>query len=134
MDLAEFLAARLDEDERLARQALDEPAPEDGRDIRYPYPGRLARAMHDARHGPARVLREVAARRAILAEHAATDWTAYGDRMCRRCVLDDDEPHDEPYHWLPFPCPTLRALAAAYSDHPDYDPAWAPAVTGQRGR
>jgi Family of unknown function (DUF6221) len=148
MDLAEFLAARLDEDEaaagagarRVGMPWRAEPQPGtpgglviDDLGLVGSTGGRYA-AEHIARHDPARVLREVAAGRAILAEHAATDWTAYGDRMCRRCVLDDDEPHDEPYHWLPFPCPTLRALAAAYSDHPDYDPAWAPAVTGQRGR
>ena len=65
--LAGFLAARLDEDERLARQALDEAGTE--RETRYPYPDRLATCMHDGRHSPARVLREVEAKRRILSEH-----------------------------------------------------------------
>jgi len=63
------LRARLDEDERLARLALDEAQQRTDRETRYPYPERLATSMLDARFGPARVLREVEAKRAILARY-----------------------------------------------------------------
>jgi hypothetical protein len=83
-------------------------------------------ARHIALHDPARALREVAAKRAILAEHHPTDWTAYGEHMCSRCVLDDDERHEDDHHWLPYPCPTVRALIAIWSGHPDYRQEWRP--------
>lgn len=67
-----------------------------------------------------RVRRECAAKRAIMAIHSDRD----GD--CARCsdyawfaILDGGE-HEE------FPCPTIRHLAAVYSDHQDYQPEWAP--------
>ena len=112
MTIAEFLAARLDEDEAAAKAVRPDQD--------------YADSAHQERWSPARVLREVEARRTITAEHAATGgWTAYGDHMCRRCVYSDDEPHDELHHWVAFPCPTLRALAAVWSDHPDYRQEWA---------
>lgn len=85
-------------------------------------------AQHVARHDPARVLREVAAKRRVLERH------------CR-----DDEPYrprlpSEPYTWPCIgcgsevdygwnvadinDCPELRDMASVYSEHPDYDPAW----------
>jgi hypothetical protein len=98
-DPAAFLRARLDEDERLATLARPE----------FFTPECLAvfasagDAAHVIRHDPARVLREVAAKRAILELHAqGTDW--------------DGEP---------WPCSTIRALIAIWRDHPDFDPAWA---------
>jgi Family of unknown function (DUF6221) len=83
--------------------------------------------QHAARYNPARIVREVEAKQAILAEHRPTDWKAYGDLMCFRCRLDDDEPIPDGHHWVPWPCPTVRQLAAVYSDHPDYHQEWAPA-------
>ena len=74
-------------------------------------------AAHIARHDPARVLREVAAKRTII------EWWQRGD----------PQPGD------PAPSPTyegwrkslpgyqlLRQLAAVYSDHPDYRQEWTP--------
>lgn len=55
-----------------------------------------ADALHVVRHDPARVLREVAAKRAIL------DWYEPGEH----------------------PSMPLYALAEAYADHPDYDEGW----------
>ena len=92
--LAEFLNARLDEDERHADTV-----------------GAVAwRTGYTA----ARVLREVAAKRAILYIHDA-------DPKCAVC-------HDGGWDWEPedWPCPTIRALAAVYSDHPDYLQEWKP--------
>jgi hypothetical protein len=108
-DLVSFLTARLDEDEAAARGWFDRfpdmPADElaDQAAAGVTDEGYI----HIARHDPARVLREVAAKRKILAEHAQ-GW----GHPC------------EAYTGPEFPCPTLRALAGVWSDHPDYDPAW----------
>lgn len=66
-------------------------------------------------------------RRDLLAEHAPDDPGKLGgwDANCQRCITDrgrwkEDWPDD------PYPCRTLRLIFAAWSDHPDYDPAWAP--------
>jgi Family of unknown function (DUF6221) len=71
----------------------------------------------DELRDPARVLREVEAKRKILAEHRLDDMVP---GVCYRCR------YGVPAHWesTPYPCPTLRALAAVYAGHPDYDPAW----------
>jgi hypothetical protein len=131
MTLTEFLAARLDEDEAVARAATEGPwyldAPDhayvgnraDGRnyglwaivhnglwaivhmsadvlpDLTDDAQRRtLADAEHMARHDPARVLREVEAKRAIVSEGA--------------------------------PEYLLVHLAAVYADHPDYRDEWRP--------
>lgn len=101
MTLTEFLTARLDEDEALAQAARED----------YRMDLRMARdmAQHSARHNPARVLREVEAKRAILARHTKEVW----DGSCFDCAE-------------PYPCPTVRAIAAVYADHADYDEAWRP--------
>jgi hypothetical protein len=117
-DLVSFLAARLDEDEAAAL-ACQTPGPwvaathpsvswivtgADGDCVvsneGSPTP---EEAAHIARHDPARVLREVAAKRAIVAsyEDAATHEFA-GLQVA------------------------VGHLAAAYGEHPDYRPEWAP--------
>jgi Family of unknown function (DUF6221) len=107
--LAEFLAARLNEDAAVARGA-----PGDwhvtGVGVITGSPGI---ALHVARWNPARVLREVDAKRRILAaysEHADLD-------------IADPEP-EYAYGHAGGLGVAVRHLAAAYSDHPDYDPAW----------
>jgi hypothetical protein len=114
MDLVAFLRARLDEDEAVARDWPDEM------DVRwYKVPT----------YTPARVLREVEAKRAIVDLHQLE--TAYLESR------DDDYrpikiPEVQCYicGWVSdlegWACQTLRALAAVYRDHPDYDPAWRP--------
>lgn len=72
-------------------------------------------AHHIARHDPARALRQVAAMRAILADHA--DDEGY----CSRCWDGDSY---APASRM-FPCPTIRSLAAVWSDHPDFHRSWA---------
>lgn len=110
MTLTQFVASRLDEDERAARNAR--PG--------YFTPAVLSvfsaagDAAHVMRHDPARVLREVAAKRAILAEH--------DDRCCVKDVSGYSV--QEWYDPADDPCPTIRALAAIWNDHPDYDLAW----------
>jgi hypothetical protein len=69
--------------------------------------------VHVARHDPGRVLREVAAKRAILAT------------LTSRVQAEDSEPatwHQVGYDRARFD--VLRLLAAIWSDHPDYDNEW----------
>ena len=68
-------------------------------------------AEHIARHDPARVLAEVAAKRAILDLHAEP-----GHLPCdahNPITLDNEH------------CETVLLLAAPHADHPDFDPSWA---------
>ena len=58
-------------------------------------------AAHIARHDPARVLRECEAKRALVEHVCRVEWGGYA---VRDVILED--------------------IAAVYSDHPDYDPAW----------
>lgn len=140
MKIEDFLNARLDEDEDAAQDAAgwdlsgsvrdaglwcrdgvnsvidssrrrvvhgDGQAPQD------------AHAEHIARHDPARVLREVAAKRAIIEaadEATGLDISVDIDRGVGRRNMDED-----PYVGDLI----LRALAVVYSDHPDYRIEWA---------
>jgi hypothetical protein len=120
-DLAAFLAARLDEDEAVAKAAQEvassdtELAQQAGPCVSDPG------YAHIARHGPSRVLREVAAKRAILAEHRPERW---GQSLiwCSRCYIPvpDAREDEDQYEHVDWPCPTVRALIAVYSDHSDY--------------
>lgn len=124
MDITAFITARLDEDERIARESetqcwrsgFDDKetlsyalVDSEGEPVVYDE-GRPAEGetRHMARHDPARVLREVEAKRAIV------DW-------CRRM---------DPYPGMGGLMAAearriVRWLAATWADHPDYDPAWA---------
>ena len=97
MDLAEFLAARLDEDTAFLRSNRKHLWTE-------------------------RPLREVEAKREILALHGFDNTTKHGgtgpDR-CLVCITDRDD-YEESWVGDLWPCLTLRMLAAVYSDHPDY--------------
>jgi hypothetical protein len=95
--LAAFLAARLDEDEAAAKAWLPFGNPD------------AAAREHIARHDPGRVLREVAAKRAILAVH----WPCANSGHTW-CGADHEE----------WPCRTVGHLAAVYSDHEGYRPEW----------
>lgn len=126
MTLTEFLLARLDEDEAVARAAVTQegeatwyvapvhtaPRITRVRTSRDNVPVALVEGIekihddthlseHIARHDPARVLAEVEAKRRIVARLA--------DESSRRYDYD-----------------TLRLLALPYADHPDYDEAWRP--------
>lgn len=129
MDIREFLEARLAEDEAVALNALHPDAVKPGwwmtehqhgdppvchiaedragnywsvaHDVFVP------NAEHMARHDPARVLRDVEAKRRILAIHSNHGHDQY-------CVDSAD------------PCIELRALAGIWPHHPDYDLSWSP--------
>jgi hypothetical protein len=118
-DLIEFLNARLAEDEATAKRVQPNQSPTElramvGREGGEPF---LIVASE-------RVLREVSAKRAILEDHrivkADVDTEDF-DFGCERCYFNRDE-GVAGYGY----CPTLKALAAVYSDHPDYDESWKP--------
>jgi hypothetical protein len=126
-DLIAFVTARLDEDEAAAKLAAREGGAweQDDPDRR---PGAISslagpvvydegspdeyQGAHIARHDPARVLREVAAKRAIV----------------RRCGWSVNEPDQYP-NGLVSPRALLARqnlvdLAAVWNDHPDYRAEW----------
>jgi hypothetical protein len=143
-DLIAFLNTRLDEDEETAR-ATSRPAfrqwhaepwydgefLNDGRTVRadlwgktgmqFTGQGAIATVMagHIARHDPARVLREVEAKRAILAVVVPEI-----KGMDQQIISEWGDSRDEIDAHLPL----LRIMAAVYSDHPDYQQEWAPEV------
>ena len=110
MTIAEFLEARLTSEELEASAAKAE----------YAHGGYGC-------YGPARVLAECAAKRAIIAEHAPVDYSGLGMASPNACSLCGADRGMHDWEWVEdsFPCPTLRALAAVYADHEDYRKGWA---------
>jgi Family of unknown function (DUF6221) len=116
VDLTAFLAARLDEDETIARKVQAAIA------AGWNYFDETPTELID----PARALREVAVKRAILVQHGPADGGRDADR-CRVCAaITHTGAGQTDARRFRAPCPTLRFLAAIYSDHPDYDQAWEP--------
>ncbi|MET7508933.1 DUF6221 family protein [Streptomyces albidoflavus] len=97
-DLANFLRARLDEDDAAAG-AANAGAPEDTTDLK------------------ARVLADVAAKRGVL---------RFVEQMQRNAEHDDFMVHGPARIVLSTMAFPLRHLAAAYPTHPDYQPEWQP--------
>jgi hypothetical protein len=118
-DLVQFLRARLDEDEEIARAATQgdwvwsrefvSPPGYHHRTIGPLEPGDSA---FIAAHEPARVLAEVEAKRVLLADYER--FVAERRRMMGG--------------WDSYPeaSPVLTAFAAVYADHPDYRQEWRP--------
>jgi hypothetical protein len=104
-DLTEFLKARLDEDERTAKGLAGATRIIGGGPDFYGAGGLAAEDFWE-RFDPARVLREVKAKRAILGEYAGNDMDDLGYTNA-----------------LGF---AVSHLAAVYSDHPDYQQEWRP--------
>jgi hypothetical protein len=104
MTITEFLLARIAEDEREANEHAGAEYYTDGA-----WPDEL----------PSRVLAECAAKRAITGEHREVRFFAT-HQGCVVCRIGDG-----PLLPVEYPCPTVRALAAVYKDHPDYQPEWA---------
>lgn len=145
-DLIAFLRARLAEDEQIARAATSGPwearpvvygpadegwGPPDLWEIAAGQVTVVGHQMHegggvytvaDARHiagyDPARVLREVEARRRVV-------------ELCEPPLIEVTNPlHGErsflPGQGAPWGEPVLRLLALPYADHPDYRQEWRP--------
>lgn len=129
-DLVRWLGEQLDEDERIARDADPGPWKSEslGRHnqaaIKLAAPTSLiqfdgsraaANGMHASRHDPARVLREIDAKRRMIdtftrryeASKASSTTTATGA------------------HWVML-ADTLRLLALPYADRPGYREEWRP--------
>lgn len=135
--LVDFLRARLD-DEQTARaaggrwlvlpgknwvtapSAKQQPDP----DHRVAVAPRTKELIHIARHDPARVLREVDAKRDLIRlafEYAASVDEEWG------CGHNADQIAAGHCAWLrPDELTTLRLLALPYQAHPDFRPEWAP--------
>lgn len=121
MGLVEFLTARLDEDERVAREATQTLAWRQGTGIdddlvritgaitQAPTP---ADAAHIARWNPVRVLAEIAAKRDVLRHHAPAAAKKHPGFECAWCNML-------------YPCFDARTLARPYADHPDFESHWA---------
>lgn len=127
--IAEFIEARLAEREALAKRCRRHPGPwvheahsgllpaardifdADGMPVAIANGSYLA--DHIAANDPDGVLRDVAAKRKILAEHAA---------VIRLAGLTAQEAGFLGWYreWV------LKHLATAYSDHPGYRPEWKP--------
>jgi hypothetical protein len=121
--LVQWYDAQLDEDERIARRAGDTfrqigetgviVATEGDRAEECASANWAGIAEHIVRHDPARVLREIDAKRRLLDLHA---------RAHHQCVAEDG-----PTQWhVKDPCATLRLLALPYADRPGYREEWAP--------
>ena len=129
-NLAEFVLARVAEDEATAR-AVTGP---EWSAATCEWWGDLGDYV--GRRDPARVLAECEAKRAIVAEHPNDSGS------CAVCSDDDDGACGDPeccstgpwIAWKDWPCPTLRALAAVYADHPDYRHEWKVASRSPRKR
>jgi len=130
-EITEFMAARLDTLERIARAATRGPwtvsdiAGDLGTaDVRSPHGpvtnGRenpacsLEDAHHIAAHSPAYVLQDIEVKRRLLAEHAPSERP--GRPVCRTCGDDD----------VDWPCRTLRILAYTWRYDPEWKQEWRP--------
>ncbi|WP_406420887.1 DUF6221 family protein [Streptomyces sp. NBC_00842] len=112
-DLVQFLRDRLDEDARDAEAAGDSwYGYEPEQQIAFVS---VADARHIARHDPARVLREVEAKRQLLRIHRR--YVDEPDQACLGCAGG--------IVWETS-CPVVRLLALPYADHPDYREDWRP--------
>lgn len=123
MTITEFLTARYDEDEAVARAASPGPwhtnaerdevlAVDDivvAEGFALSGPQTRATTQHIARHDPAYVLADIAAKRAIVKSWRDPfgNWTAEQADAARAQKER-----------------TLILLAQPYAEHPDFDPAW----------
>jgi len=106
MTLAEFLLARIAEDEVVARAAMvDDGLIRAAIRANDAAKGRAADVAHIARHDPARVLAECEAKRRIMGLHNPCDDWSFGDASN---------------------CPELSVLASVYADHAYYHDEWRP--------
>jgi len=125
IDLAGWLLAQIDADERIADRAGDVSTDLGHQATWTSFAGTdvVAEAVaHLDAWSPARVLAECEAKRRIVDLHPVV-----GDNVCDTCVVGKPgyplHPHSTPERW---PCGTLRALALGYADRPGYEHHWRP--------
>lgn len=137
-DLARWLTAQLAEDERIARAAARQrgggtwKAERDAREIleivgEQPHPGAYIpvilqpdddeTTVHIAEWDPARVLREVEAKRRIVEQHRPVGYGGVCLSLCHTRAPG------QPQTW---PCLTLRLLALPFADRPGFQDSWRP--------
>jgi hypothetical protein len=124
-DLVEFLRAALDEDERVARVAIAyEEEVDDAPQYRHvvDYLGSIL-AAHIARHDPARMLAEVAAKRAIVEK--AFEYAAIIDGEWGCGHNSDQIERGECPLKMPDKLMLLRLLAQPYAGRPGWREEWA---------
>lgn len=125
-ELVRWLGEQITEDERIVREANTSPEMVTG------IPGSYAAApvalLIAEFAGPARVLREIDAKRRLLALHEPSrnvgrdsdpdDPATFVDccGWCQTTVVQDGD----------WPCETLRLLVLPYSDRPGYRDEWRP--------
>lgn len=76
-----------------------------------------AQPPHIARHDPARILREVAAKRAIIKAYVDADIKAHDTYNFHEDILNGESNGLET---------AVEALAICWSDHPDFSEGWRP--------
>lgn len=117
MDIRDFIAARLDDDEQVAHAAgsgehwLIGRLTDRGSIIASDIADEVALASPSSRHhiahwDPARVLAEIAAKRRRIERHSPG-----GGIFCGACEQE-------------WPCIDVLNDASLYAEHPDFDPAW----------
>jgi hypothetical protein len=131
-DILAFLRERLDEDEQSARACqaevgatrAGEPYPDGSGTAEvddfpsYPWGLQKHELAHIARHDPARVLREVEGKRALLGQYEA---------VCAEVRDPKSADHRTSARSRQFQLEqALPLLALPYSDHADYRQEWAP--------
>lgn len=138
LSIVDFITARVEEDEVIARRASTVvPAPWryveernvilDAHNLDLGLRVGYVEGQHIPRHDPARVLREVAAKRQILAEHrrvdSRPDWPGGPEPACHGCGAGKRS-------WEEYAvpdvndCPVLRALASVWAGHADFRAEW----------
>lgn len=105
VSLTDFLLARLAEEEA---------------DL----PSEVAESHYQTWHAADWYRANVVAKRAIAEEHGELCWSQ-PTGWCRTCA-ENEWPDYDGAPKVPWPCPTLRSLAAIYADHPDYRKEWRP--------
>jgi hypothetical protein len=147
--LTEFLSARIDEDEAVARAAAKRPIVSRGQWGGEPraqprvdsigvvwyrhddgWSGSDSATFregdaHFARFDPARVLAECEAKRRIVAEHGPREVASL-DRETWAQTFTVCRRCRNGERQVVAPCPTLRLLALPYAEHPDYREGWRP--------
>lgn len=139
-DLAHWLGKQLDEDERIARAVEDRSAPWDGQWMadgnsavrtanghvlfyrHGPAPLKPGLADHVAEWDPARVLREIEAKRRMLDEVLKYEAKIDGEWGC--CHDPDEIAAGQCAETQPQDVTALRLLALPFADRPGFQESW----------